>query len=246
MPRRLPRFVAALFAAVAVAVGAPSAASATGDNAAVAINTKDGSRLAKVAFAIRYVAGDVVDEANAAVAFASCNDCQTVAIAFEIVLVQGSPSVVTPTNIAIAINENCTLCTTAALAYQFVVGTGGPVKFTVEGLRELAEIRAELENLRTQFEQGAITLDELKARVDVLVDRVKRVLETQLVPIDEPAATGRSPPTVTTNTTTTTETATVPTETTTTTETATAPSTTTTETATNPTTTTTTDTTTTP
>jgi putative peptide zinc metalloprotease protein len=216
--RRLTTFVAALLLAVGLAAGQPAAAWA-GDNTAVAINTKDGSRLAKVAFAIRHVAGDVVDDSNAAVAYASCTDCQTVAVAIEIVLVEGSPSVITPTNIALALNESCTLCTTAALAYQFVVGVGEPVKFTAEGLRELAEVQAELERLRVAFEKGEITLFELKVRVALLVLRVKHVLETQLVPITESAGGNRGPPQVTTNATTSEDTSTGPTTTTSTTET---------------------------
>jgi putative peptide zinc metalloprotease protein len=235
--KRLTTFLAALLLSIALAAGGPSAARADGggDNSAVAINTKDGSTVIKLAFAVRKVGGEVVDQTNAAVAYASCTDCQTVAIAIEIVLVEGSPSVVTPTNIAIAINESCTLCTTAALAYQFVVGTGGPVKFTAEGLRELARIKNELEALRVGFEKGVITFEELKARVDVLVDQIKTVLETELVPADEPAAENKSPPLTTTTTTTeeittapttTAETTTSPTTTETTTTTETAPTTT--------------------
>jgi putative peptide zinc metalloprotease protein len=242
MRKRATTLLLALLLVGGFAAGAPAAARA--DNIEIAINTKDGATVFKVAFAIRHVAGDVVDESNAAVAYASCTDCQTVAIAIEIVLVEGSPSVVTPTNVALAINEYCTLCTTVALAYQFVVGTGEPVKFTEEGLRELAEIKAELESLRTAFEHGDITLDELKARVTVLIDRIKVVLETQLVPISASAGGNRGPPQVTTNATTTeetgttstqpSETATTPTATTTTTETSTVPTTTETTTTTTP------------
>jgi putative peptide zinc metalloprotease protein len=209
--RRLTTLLLIALLAAGLGAGKPEAARADGgDNTAVAINTTDGSRLAKIAFAIRHVAGDVVDEQNAAVAYASCTDCQTLAIAIEIVLVEGSPSVVTPTNVAIAINESCTLCTTAALAYQFVVGTGEPVKFTAAGLRELAQIRAELEALRVAFEKGAITLEQLKARVDVLAYRIKHVLETELEPINEPATQNKGPPNVTTTATTTEQTTSVP------------------------------------
>jgi putative peptide zinc metalloprotease protein len=223
MKRRLTTFLIAALIAAGLAAAKPAIARADGggDNSAVAINTKDGSTVFRLAFAIRKVAGDVVDQQNAAVSFASCNDCQTVAIAIEIVLVEGTPSTVTPTNIAIAINQNCSLCTTFAGAYQFVVGYGYPVKFTPEGLRELAQIKNELERLRVAFEKGEISLDELKTRVDELIDRIKTVLQTQLVPVEKGPEENKGPP-QTTTTTTTEETTTAPT----TTETSTTPTTT--------------------
>src|SRR5919198_6527301 len=106
--RRLTALLAALVLALGLAAGAPGAARA--DNSAIAINTKDGSSVFRFAFAVRHVMGDVVDETNSAVAFASCTDCHTTAIAIEIVLVAGSPSTFTPKNQAIAINYLCNLC----------------------------------------------------------------------------------------------------------------------------------------
>ncbi|MFN2471431.1 MAG: hypothetical protein ABR583_10705 [Gaiellaceae bacterium] len=123
--RRLAVLLAAVLALAGPALAHPAEVRVD-DNAAIAINTKDGSSVFKLAFKIRKVAGDVVDETNAAVAYSSCESCRTVAIAIEIVLVTGNPSVVTPTNLAIAINENCNLCTAFAAAYQIVIGTGGP------------------------------------------------------------------------------------------------------------------------
>jgi putative peptide zinc metalloprotease protein len=176
--RRLLILFAALFAAVAFSA-LPSAAQA-GDNAAIAINTKDGSSVFKLAFAIRRVAGDVVDETNGAVAYASCTSCQTTAIAIEIVLITGDPSTVTPTNVAIAVNEMCNLCDTFASAYQFVVSTGGPVRFTSEGIRELHAIRKELQDLK------GLSNEEIRARLPALINRLKIVLRTQLVPVGRP------------------------------------------------------------
>jgi putative peptide zinc metalloprotease protein len=167
-----------LAAALGLGLGAPGAASA-GDNAAIAVNTKDGTTVFKVAFAIRHVMGDVVDQTNAAVAYASCTNCAAVAIAFEIVLVEGSPSTVTPTNVAIAINENCTTCVAVAEAYQFVLGTGGLVHFDHEGNKILSEIRRELHSLRKED----LTLAELQARLDSIAARIADVLANHLVPV---------------------------------------------------------------
>jgi putative peptide zinc metalloprotease protein len=204
--KRLTTFLITLVLATGLAAAKPALAHADGgDNAAVAINTKDGSTVFKLAFAIRRVAGDVVDQQNAAVAFASCTDCQTVAIAIEIVLVEGTPSTVTPENIAIAFNQECSLCTTFAGAYQFVVGYGYPVRFTPDGLRELARIRNELERLRVAFEKGELSLAELKARVDALIGEIKTILRTELVPVHRGPAENKGPPARTTTERTTTE-----------------------------------------
>src|SRR3954470_18413720 len=196
MKRRLLTLLLAALFAFGLATGAPTAASA-GDNAAIAVNTKDGTTVFKVAFAIRHVMGDVVDETNGAVAYASCTNCAAVAIAFEIVLVEGSPSTVTPTNLAISINENCDTCVAVAEAYQFVLGTGGIVHFDHEGNKILSEIRRELHSLRKED----LTIEQLQARLDNIAARIADVLAHHLVPIGNAKPT----PTDTTATTTTPE-----------------------------------------
>ena len=202
MKLRFLVFAAAALLAVGFSTARPAFAHA-GDNAAIAVNTKDGTTIFKVAFAIRHVMSDVVDDTNAAVAYNSCNDCAAVAIAFEIVLVAGTPSVVTPQNVSIAINENCTTCVAVAEAYQFVLGGGtGPLHFDAEGNRILSEIRRELHSLRKED----LTLEQLQARLDAMAARIADVLANHLIaagpanqkPSDQTAAT-----TTTTNTTTT-------------------------------------------
>lgn len=213
MRRRLLTLLLTLALVAGLGAVRPAVAHATGANDAVAINTKDGSSLFKFAWAIRHVMSDTVDEANAAAAYAQCDSCQTTAIAIEIVLVEGSPTNVSPTNFAIAINEGCNLCDTFATAYQFVILTGGPVRFTSEGIRELHEIRKEIQS----WGKLGLTNEEIRARLggpDGVIARLKRVLATQLVPVgkgeeNEPNEGGTE----------TTEGTTTPTETTATTET---------------------------
>jgi putative peptide zinc metalloprotease protein len=149
-----------------------------GANSAIAINTKDGSNLFDLAFAIRHVMGYTVEQENAAVAYASCTSCQTTAIAIEIVLVEGDPTTVSPTNAAIAINQSCTLCDTFATAYQFVISTGGPVHFSEEGVQELHQIRQEIESWGKQ----GLSNEQIRALLPDVIDRIKQVLVTQLMP----------------------------------------------------------------
>jgi putative peptide zinc metalloprotease protein len=189
--RRVTPIVAAVFLALALAVGVPAAAQA--DNSAVAVNTKDGSSVFRFAFAVRHVMSDVVDETNSAVAFSSCTDCTTTAIAIEIVLVEGSPSTFTPTNQAYAINYQCTLCNTFAAAYQFVIQGTGPMHFTHDALYQLAKIRKAIRELEDQ------NLDPfaLQAALDPLIAQLKDVLATGLVsgPIDGDEGNGENPST---------------------------------------------------
>lgn len=177
----MTRRLALLFAALAFVLGMPGHAAAEdagGDNTAVAINTRDDSSLFKFAFSIKKVLGEVVDNQNAAVAFASCENCQTTAIAIQIVLVSGSPSTVVPENYAISINQSCTLCSTFSAAFQFVLGVEDPsVGLTVEGKRELRAILQEFKALKGR----QYTLEEFHARTRALADRLRTVLATQLV-----------------------------------------------------------------
>jgi putative peptide zinc metalloprotease protein len=193
--RRLLTILLAVLLGVGFAAGSPSAAQA-GDNVSIAVNTKDGTTVFKVAFAIRHVMNGVVDQTNAAVAYASCTECASVAISFEIVLVESNPTVVTPTNIAFAFNENCTLCVAVAEAYQFVLGTGGAVHFDAEGNRLLAQIRHELRSLRKED----LTLEQLQATLDSIAARIEDILNNHLVAVGKP----ESPVPATTSTTTTT------------------------------------------
>jgi putative peptide zinc metalloprotease protein len=171
-----------LLLTLAVVLGLPGHAAAgsddDGDNAAVAINTKDGSSLFEFAFSLTKVTGDVVDNENAAVAYASCENCRTTAIAIQIVLVVGSPSTVTPKNYAVSVNENCSLCQTFATAFQFVIGVeDASVGLTRQGERELRQILREFKALKRE----EYTLEEFHAKTQALGARLRTVLKTQLV-----------------------------------------------------------------
>jgi putative peptide zinc metalloprotease protein len=158
----------------AVAVSPPAAGA--GDNAAVALNLRDGSSEFRLAFKITRVNTDVVDTGNAAVAVASCTDCQTVAVAIQAVLIFDDASVITPTNFAFAYNLDCDRCYTLATAYQFVATTG-VVRFTADGNQRIAEIRLELEALRN----SGLSIEEIQARVDALAAELLDVMRTELV-----------------------------------------------------------------
>ena len=206
---KLRRTFVTLVVLLAGAWYAPAAV-ASDDTAAVAVNTKDGSSVFRLAFSIKKVAGDVVDNTNAAVAYASCDSCRTIALSIQIVLVTGNPSTVTPQNFAIAINENCTSCETLASAYQWVLGTDEEhVRFSPEGRHAINQIRKELRELG----KSDLPVDELQARVHQLMIRLGTVLRTELEPVGKPPE-KRGEGTESSTTTTTTPTESTPTATT--------------------------------
>ena len=141
--RKLTRII--LLAAVLLSVAAAPAPALAADDTAVAVNLKDGAEVIRFSFNIRQTLSEVVDDSNAAVAFSSCEDCRTIALSIQVILVISNPdTVVTPENLALAINQDCMSCETLASAYQFVLGTGGHVRFTAEGRQRLAALRKQL------------------------------------------------------------------------------------------------------
>jgi putative peptide zinc metalloprotease protein len=173
---RTSLLVLALIAALSSVVAASPQPAEAGDNAAVAINLRDGSSTFRLAFKITRVNRDVVDSSNAAVAAASCTDCQTVAVALQAVLIFSDASVITPTNFAFAYNLDCERCYTLATAYQFV-STTGIVRFTADGNRRIAEIHRQLQALRS----ADLSIEEIQARVDVLAGQLFDVMRSEIV-----------------------------------------------------------------
>jgi putative peptide zinc metalloprotease protein len=185
--RLISRPALGLLVAAAIALpaggGAAIALADGGNTSAVAINTKDGSSVFRLAFMIRQVSGSVVDNQNAAVAYSSCTACQTVAISIQVLLISSDPTVFTPINEAIAINQNCTSCDTLAAAYQFAVGIGTRLKFTAAGRQQIADIRHQLEMLRNSGLSGP----QIDAQVKTLMTQLATVLQTQLIGVNQPA-----------------------------------------------------------
>jgi putative peptide zinc metalloprotease protein len=174
--RRSAILVAAVLACV-LPLGSAQAAPGT-ENVATAITEQDESRVFDFAWDVSMQRGDgVVDHVNAATARARCIRCGATAIAFQIVLVSGSPATVVPRNTAEAINLECTECVTVAEARQFVRVVPAPVRFTGVGRAILAEVREQLRALEAQN----LGIDQLHQAVETQEARVLEVLRSELV-----------------------------------------------------------------
>lgn len=180
----------------------PTTPGASTDNVAVASNTTDGRNVFALALKIVQTDASTIDATNAAVAAASCTDCQTVAIALEGVLVIGNPDTFDPTNIALAINTDCSNCQTLATAYQQAVQYDSRVRITGAGRLEIAAIRQDLQSLRN----SGLDILTIQRRVDEDAGRFLAVLRNEVVPVGRPTSSTSAPATTTTGAPTTTTT----------------------------------------
>jgi putative peptide zinc metalloprotease protein len=182
-PMNLRRMIAIPLLVLGFLWSIPVPASASDDNAALAINTKDDTYRWKRAFRVTRVSDTTVDSANVAWAQSSCERCRTAAVAVQIVLITGDADTVTPANLAFAINQECDTCATYAGAWQFVVTTGQPVHFTEAGSAKIEQIKEDLKVLLEGATFGP-TFEEIDAfnqQVDALVSQLDAVLETEIV-----------------------------------------------------------------
>jgi len=202
--RALVAIVIAALGLSGLAASPAAAQERTGDeNLAVAINTQDGATVFRLAFTIRRVHNGTVDQTNAAVALASCTDCQTIALAFQVVLASGDVDTATPENLALAYNDQCVSCVTYASATQIVLGFDGPVRFTSDGWRRLTQLHATLRELEARAAE--LTLVELNAEVQAAKQELISILSEELLEVDQgvsddPAASTASSSSTTTTT----------------------------------------------
>jgi putative peptide zinc metalloprotease protein len=216
--------LAVAVAAFALAAARPADARAQ-DAAAVAVNTKDGTSIFRLAFKVIRVNQQVVDNSNVAFSFASCEECDAIALSFMAVLIFSDPDEVLATNQAWAINWECTECLAFAWAVQSVLTTGGPVHFTSDGNRRLAELRQELRRIPDNLDQVPLDVIPEKCQVlegdalglcvalTALTSEFREILATELVQAGPPSAEtpsegGEEPPTEEPSTTETTSTTT--------------------------------------
>jgi hypothetical protein len=109
--------------------------------------------------------GDV-DPRNAAFALGSCTDCQTIAVAVQVVIYKRGAPTVAPQNVAAAVNVGCKNCRTVAVAIQYVIPVDDPkdVPRDVDSL--VKDMDKELRFLASVKTWDQITSDEAIGRID--------------------------------------------------------------------------------
>jgi len=156
-----------------------------GGNQSLAVNTKDGSVVYDVAFALVWAEdGDDVRNTNEAYAFASCKDCAAVAVGFQVVLIVGQADVIVPENLSAAANYNCLRCLTYALASQLVLTLDGPL--SPDGMTRLQALWQQIaeygRNLRN------VPLSEIQGKLEGFKEQVMELVRTD--PSASPGGTG--------------------------------------------------------
>jgi hypothetical protein len=90
-------------------------------NQVMAENTDDKRFMARASIKFRKLKGDDIGPVNIAFAQAKCTDCQTIAVAVQVVVYKRGASNVHPQNVALAANVGCTRCVTVARAIQYAI-----------------------------------------------------------------------------------------------------------------------------
>ena len=170
---------------------------AEGDNQAGSYNTNDGTVKYDVAFALVWATGDEVHNVNEAHAYASCSNCVTVAVAFQVVLIMDDAHVVVPQNLSVAANYDCYQCITAAIASQLVLSV--EKEPGDEQLLALGEVWSRL----TQFGRTITAyslmeisdkLDAFKAEIIAILDDAPPVPATTAAPTASPTGISTAAP----------------------------------------------------
>ena len=111
-------------------------------------NKHDGRLRVKGHVQLGKVPGSVVSPVNLAAAVNTChNDCDTLAVALQVNLVNRAFSVFTPQNAAVAVNAGCNGCHAVAWAIQYNIGVDDPIQVPAGVNKFVGRMRAEMAHI---------------------------------------------------------------------------------------------------
>ncbi|WP_231750789.1 M50 family metallopeptidase [Mycobacterium sp. NAZ190054] len=179
-----------------------------GDTQALAVNTTDGTTVYEAAFAMVWVTdnSDAMN-VNEAQAYASCQSCAAVAVAYQVVFVVDSDdaddNVVAPQNLAGALNYECVNCLTYALARQIFITLDDPL--SREAMDDLDAVWTGLAAFAEEIEAGTVPPEQIETRLEAYTQQIMAVIQTAApTALPQQSATSTAPTTSTGVTTTTT------------------------------------------
>lgn len=184
--RRYVSAVACMLAAVIVAA-APAAADGghggggDGDqtNNIVYVNNADSTRSAvRTGTAVAANERDSINNINVAYARSyNCTGCRSVAVAVQVVIVEGTPTTIQPQNGAFAVNENCNSCQTFAYAHQYLISPNHKVEIGEQTWGQVQSIRSQIDAVAhstVDFPTMSSELDQLSQQFyDTLAQAVQ-------------------------------------------------------------------------
>lgn len=170
--RRIPVLVTVftLWLALPAVAGGPN-------HVVTASPTADGAQTLRVGVKVMSTGAGSIDSTNLARATpSSCTGCEGVAVAFQALILTGSPTTVSPNNAAVAVNTDCTSCKAFAFAYQYVVRADRGTHLSRAGRAKVADIRA----AATSLVAAGLPYPELDARLKALSEDFEAAVRDDL------------------------------------------------------------------
>jgi putative peptide zinc metalloprotease protein len=173
----------------------------SGDNQALAVNTTDNTVVYQAAFAMVWVTDNsYAMNINEAHAYASCESCAAVAVAYQVVFVIDSDpdndNVAVPQNLAGALNYECVNCMTYALARQLFVTFDHPLSEAEKAALDeaLQDVWARIEEFEEAVRNGDVPVDQIAPQLEAYTEEIVVIVET-LQPGTFPSLTPTQTPT---------------------------------------------------
>lgn len=157
-------------------------------------NRSDGRLRVRGRIELNRIEGAYAEPINQALAYSSCTDCQTIAVALQLNLISRTADYVAPRNTAEAVNYECTRCRTFARALQYTFSVDDPEESYEDIDRLIREMERELRQIRRERD---ITATEAAARVNAVIGRFQSLaagLDDRLAETEEPTSPGAPAP----------------------------------------------------
>lgn len=174
MLRRLAMTVALAVGAALSPITAAATAASTQPEHFVGVESTAGDEVNRYGrLQVDTFSGEELRGRNQAFSYShDCTGCRSVTIAFQVILVEGSPKVVAPENYATAYNVSCTGCITEAFARQLVVQVEDEAELEGDERRAIAYVNRRLHSIA----EADLTPQQREQKVDELWVRVLRAV----------------------------------------------------------------------
>jgi len=179
---------------LALSLGAPAAAESLpqgggANNVVIVKTTTDGAQAERAHTKITQIGGPNVESANIAAATATdCTGCDATAVAVQVALVTGAPTLFAPANAAVSANSGCTSCGTFAYAWQYVVQVDGPAHLSPEGQLEVGAVEQQIDDAAGSVRPATLEDDlALQARLDALTSNLRDIIDNEVQQGNVPA-----------------------------------------------------------
>jgi putative peptide zinc metalloprotease protein len=164
-----------LFLALPAAAGGPN-------NVVQASPTADGAKIYRVGIRAASTGADSITSTNLATANPhDCTGCDGRAVAFQALILTGSPTTFKPTNAAVAVNSSCTSCIAYAYAGQYAIQADRGTHLSSTGRARIKDIRQRATS--TVSTASIASLEDaqaLQAKLDALFAEFKAAVYNDL------------------------------------------------------------------